>query len=299
MGQTIMKTFGIAVPTYKREEEIRKLLANIPDDVQVFVSDNGSFLTNTFQTLYPNVVIKRVIPEVPMFRNWNSAASAVQNKWMVIPADDDVYFSKSFSIIEQYLEQYTDLDMIVFGHDTIDASGNVLNSWVPQLETCMAPSGFLKFQYGVDARMPSIFVKTALFKELGGFDEGFRITAADSDFVQRAALIGNVQFVPEVVSGYRVWEGGLTHNKIASVEWMEEIDRWCDRIMAFCKEREIDLYSETIRDEIYIRNLLAGVVSAKKSNGYVAAWKHMMKCRYPHKALLRTQRRLLYRLIRP
>lgn len=294
-----MKNYGIAVPTFNRYEVLKKLLDTIPVSVSVFISDNGATLPESFQQQYPNAGVGKVFPPVLMFPNWNLAANSVQADWVAIPSDDDVYYPKSFSIIERCLEQYDDMDMIVFGHNTIDADGNVLNKWIPQLETCIAPAGFLKFKYGVDARMPSVFVKTALFKVLGGFDEGFRITAADSDFIQRAALIGNVQFVPEVVSGYRVWEGGLTHKKIASAEWMEEIDRWGARIMAFCKEREINLYTKTLRDEIYARNLLAGLASAKRSGGYSASWNHLTSCRYPYRAHLRTQLRLLLWLIRP
>ena len=294
-----MNHFSLAIPTFKRNIELQKLLASVPEFVSLNISDNGSTLPESFQNQYPNAAISKVKPAVSMFPNWNLAANLVQTNWFAIPSDDDIYYPESFLIIESYLERYPDMDMIVFGHNTIDTDGNILNSWTPQLETCIAPSGFLKFQYGVDARMPSVFIKTALFKELGGFDEGFRITAADSDFVQRAALIGNVQFVPEVVSGYRVWEGGLTHLKIATTEWMQEIDRWCERINVFCKERKIEVYSPKTKDEIYARNLLAGIVSAKKSAGFLSAWQHANKCRYPYQALFRTQLRLWYWLMRP
>lgn len=294
-----MKNYGLAVPTFKRYDELQKLLTSIHISVPVYISDNGSTLPESLQQQHSNAVVCKVFPPVLMFPNWNLAAKLVQAEWVAIPSDDDIYYQESFDIIERCLEQYYDMDMIVFGHNTIDADGHVINSWLPNLESCVAPSGFLKFKYGVDARMPSIFIKTALFKELSGFDEGFKITAADSDFIQRAALIGNVQFVPEVISGYRVWEGGLTHNKIASVEWMEEVDRWCNRISKFCKDHNISIYSKKNQDEIYARNLLAGVISAKKSRGYIAAWNHIIKCRYPFKALVRTQLSLLYRLVRP
>lgn len=294
-----MKNYGLAVPTYNRCDELHKLLQTIPATVPVAVSDNGSTLPELFQQKYKNIAITKIFPHVSMFENWNLAANSVQTEWLAIPSDDDLYYEKSFPIIEKYLAEYSNMDMIVFGHHAIDADGAVLSGWQPELESCAAPSGFLKFKYGVDARMPSVFIKTALFKKLGGFDEGFKITAADSDLIQRAALIGHVQFVPETVSGYRVWEGGLTHKKIASIEWMDEIDRWCDRIARFCDERHIGLYSHHVRDEIYARNLLAGVVTAKKDRGYVAAWAHLMTCRYPFRARPRTQLGLLYRLIKP
>lgn len=294
-----MKTYSLAVPTFNRSEVLQKLMDTVPASVSVYISDNGSTLPPSIVKKYPNAVIGKTTPPVLMFENWNLAANSVLSDWLAIPSDDDIYYKDSFLVIEKYLNKYNDMDVIIFGHNTIDSNENILNNWKPCLETCIAPSGFLRFKYGVDARMPSIFMKTALFKKLGGFDEGFRITAADSDFLQRAALVGNIQFVPEVVSGYRVWEGGLTHNKIASTEWMKEIDRWCNRISEFCEERNINMYSKKIQDEIYARNLLAGVHSAKKSNGYMAAWSHVKNCRYPFKALVRTQLSLLYRLVRP
>lgn len=289
---------GIAIPTYKREEEIKKLLASIPNHLNIVISDNGGYLPESFQKSYPNALIKKIIPVVPIFRNWNAAAFAIKNEWLVIPGDDDIYYPESFSIVESYLKKYADMDVIIFGHNTIDSAGCVITSWRPALESFIAPEGFLKFRYGIDARVPSIFIKTTLFKELGGFDEGFNMVA-DSDFIQRAALIGNVQFIPEVISGYRIWDGGLTHNKIASAEWMKEIDRWCHRISSFCKERNIHIYSKSIHDEIYARNLLGGLIGAKKSLGYIAGWAHLLRCRYPFRALVRTQIRIWYRLVKP
>lgn len=294
-----MKNYSLAVPTFERYDELQKLLDSISKSVSIYISDNGSTLPASLLQQYSNAVVSKVFPAVLMFPNWNLAANLVQTEWLAIPSDDDIYYPESFQIIERCLEQYADMDMIVFGFNTINADGQVLSSWIPQLETCIAPSGFVNFKYGVDARMPSILIKLKLFKELGGFDEGFRFTAADSEFVQRAALIGDVQFIPEVVAGYRVWEGGMTHNKISSVEWMEEIDRWCHRISSFCKERNINIYSKRINDEIYARNLVGGIIGARKSSGYMAAWAHLTRCRYPFRALVRTQLSLWYKLVKP
>ncbi|WP_413904383.1 hypothetical protein [Candidatus Skiveiella danica] len=281
-----MNNYGLAVPTYKRHNVLQKLLASIPSKVPVYISDNGSTLPESFQQQHTNAVVRKIFPAVAMFKNWNLAAKLAHEEWIAVPSDDDVYYPESFEIIERCLAKYTDMDMIVFGHNTIDANNVVLNSWVPQFATCSAPNGFLKFRYGVDARMPSIFIKKKLFDQLGGFDEGFKLTAADSDLIQRATLAGNVQFIPEVVSGYRVWEGGLTHATIASSQWMEEVDRWCNRISKFCDERGITIYSNAIRDEVYAQNLLAGIISARRTNGYKAAWRHLNKCRYPFRARL-------------
>jgi len=302
MIENYMTKIGIAVPTYNREVQLNSLLEVIPEEASVYVSDNGSHLSAVFMGRFPKVHFLAVAGEpVRMFANWNLAARMVTEEWVVIPSDDDIYFENSFRTIAEYLERYSTADVIVFGHHTVDESYQKIGEWKPQeLVECAAPNGFEYFKYGVSARMPSIFFKRNLLEELGFFDENFKITAADSDLVQRALVKGRSVFIPKVVSGYRVWLGGATHNTISTSEWMQEIDYWGKKIEKILQE--IPQYSReapSIRAELYAINLLAGVISIKKSAGYVAAWKHMKKCRYPYKALLRTQLRLLYWLIRP
>ncbi len=295
-----MCKFAIAIPTYKRANELQKLLDSLDVKCTVYVSDNGGYLPENFPRRNPNISIKKTTPEVPIFSNWNAAACMVKEEWLTIPADDDLYYPESFQIINRYISTYPEMDVIIFGHNVIDVEGKTISSWIPrELAAFNAPEGFRIFQYGVEARMPSVFVKTKLFHELGGFEEGFKLTAGDSDFVQRALLAGNVLFVPEVVSGYRVWEGGLTSSRMATNQWMNEIDSWCKRIATFCKERSIDLYSKKNHDEIYALNLLGGVMNLKKKRAYLAAWSHFWSCRYPVHASLLTQLRLFYILIKP
>lgn len=297
-----MVKIGVAVPTYNRENQLGGLLEMIPAHIPVYVSDNGSHLTAPFKKRFPSVHFKSIAGEpLPPLTNWNLAARMVTEDWVVIPSDDDIYYEDSFNTIEEYLERYNSADIVVFGHNTVDEEYQRINEWKPrELVQCAAPNGFDYFKYGVDARMPSIFFKKKLLEELGYFDESFKITAGDSDLVQRALIKGISVFVPIVVSGYRVWEQGSTHQTIGTFEWMQEIDYWGDKLEKTLQE--IPQYASQvseIRAEIYARNLLAGIASVKKSRGYIAAWKHMMRCKYPHKALLRTQRRLLYGLIRP
>lgn len=294
-----MSDYGLAVPTYNRYVELEKLLATIPQRVPVYISDNGASLPVLFEHERENTFIQKVATVVPMFPNWNLAANAVKEEWLAIPSDDDIYYPGSFEIIERCLALYADADMVVFGHNIIDENERILSSWTPKLATFSAPSGFSQFQYGVDARMPSVFIKRELFHRLNGLHEQFSITAADSDILQRVALVGKVQFVPEIISGYRVWEGGLTHKKIASQEWMNEIEYWCQRIADFATENKVDLNSKRIGDEIFARNLISGIKTLKKESGYIAAWRYFIKFRFPLAALLSTKMRLMAWVLRP
>lgn len=294
-----MSSYGLAVPTYKRDVELKKLLVTIPEQVPVYISDNGATLPISFEKERKNTFIQKVATVVPMFPNWNLAASSVKEEWLAIPSDDDIYYPGAFEIIDRCLGLYADADMIVFGHNIIDENEKILSSWTPKLAAFDAPAGFSQFQYGVDARMPSIFIKRELFHRLNGLDENFSITAADSDILQRLALVGKVQFVPEIISGYRVWEGGTTQKRIASKEWMNDIEYWCKRIAEFSLEQKIDLDMERIGDEIFARNLMSGILAMKKQNGYIAAWRYFLEFRFPRAAMSFTKIRLLALVMRP
>jgi Glycosyltransferase like family 2 len=297
-----MAKIGIAIPTYNRQDQLGNLLETIPDELSIYVSDNGAHLSDVFMEQYRTVHFEAVVGEaVCMFANWNLAARMVNEDWVVIPSDDDIYFENSFEKITKYLNRYSNVDIVVFGHQTVDRDYKKINEWKPkELVECHAPKGFEYFKYDVSARMPSIFFKRSLLVELGYFDEIFKITAADSDLVQRALIKGQSVFIPEVVSGYRVWSGGATNNTISSMQWMHDIAYWGKKIEKILEG--IPQYSKeasSIRAELYARNLLAGVASAKRSGGYSAAWSHLTSCRYPYRARLRTQLRLLFWLLRP
>lgn len=297
-----MKNLGIAIPTYNRQDQLDTLLNAIPKEHSIYVSDNGAHLSTEFMAKFSTVHFKSVAGEaVRMFANWNLAARMVSEDWVVVPSDDDIYFENSFGIITEYLTRYSTADVVVFGHQTVDENYQKISEWKPQeLVECAAPTGFEYFKFDVSARMPSIFFKRSLLEELGYFDENFKITAADSDLVQRALIKGRSVFIPEVASGYRVWLGGATHKTISSLEWMREIDYWGKKIEKILQD--VPRYSteaSSIRAELYARNLLAGVAAAKRSGGYAAAWNHLRRCSYPIRANFLTQLRLLSWLIRP
>ncbi len=285
---------GVAIPTYKREEMLAGLLKTIPKNVLVYISDNGGSLGEKIQEDNPNVILKKIVPEVSMFENWNSAASMVEDEWLVVTSDDDIYYPSQFQVIWSALDKYSDMDMLIFGHNIIDADGNVLQSWAPEIGTFRPPEGFVKYKYGINARMPSIIFKNSFFKYLNGFKECFKLTASDSDLIQRGLMVGKVQLIPEIISGYRLWNGGLTLNRISSQEWMTEIDIWCEQMLQFSKEEKVNVYSRKIQDEIYASNLIAGIISARKYSGLKLAWQHFKRCRYPYRARVVTQLRIFY-----
>lgn len=289
---------GIAIPTYKREELLGRLLNSIPDGPSIIVCDNGGHLSGSFKKKYTKVRFI-VETEASSARNWNRAASALDTEWIVMPGDDDLYYKNSFCDVAEELQRYPTSMIALFGHYTIDYQDNIISKWQPSNSIAEAPFGFDKIKYGVEARPPSIFFRSELYKQLGGFNENFNVTAADCHFYQRASLIGATLYSNKIVSGYRVWDSSATNLMITSHDWMVDIDYWTRDIQKFAQKHTKYNYKDALRDEVFLRNMLSGIVAFKLRNRYTDAWRHLLEHRYPYRASLATQIKLLAHLMLP
>ena len=295
----INNDIGVCIPTYNRPKELHRLLMSISQNFKVYVSDNGSMLTDSFKAQHSNVYIKGLQgPPISMFANWNSAAKLATTAWIAIPSDDDIYYQNSFNIIKSGIETYKDADIIIFGHHVVDDHYKVLSSWKPVYENHIAPDGFFSSRYGVDARMPSIFFKRRLLEKLEFFDEDLILTGSDSDLIQRALLEGQAVFIPEIVAGYRVWRGGATHKTIATDAWMSDIETWTVKLEKRLKQiPKYEKLARKIRSEIYARNLLAGINHLRYQKLTKNCFQHLIHHSYPIHAKFITQLKIFYAVL--
>lgn len=284
---------GVAIPTYRREALLGKMLNSIPERIAIGVSDNGDTLTDRFKHEHSCVVFDAANPIVPVYANWNKAVRLLTTEWVVVPSDDDLYLEGAFDIVESSIARHPDAEVLVFGHNNIDGDERILGSWLPDLRYCLAPSGFHLFRYGVAARMPCVFIRRRLFDRLGGFNEDMKLTACDSELVQRATLLGNTLYVPEIIASYRMWEGGLTAQRTATAEWMHEVDQWCANMRDFDVEHRCGAWRPKFGDDIVLQNLIAGVRNVRRQSGRFAAWRYFVGARWPLRARAATYARLL------
>jgi len=290
---------GIAIPSYKRPELLARLLDSIDADLPIAVSDNGAHLDAAFKARYPGVrfVVQQQV--VSPAGNWNRAARAVDAEWIVMPGDDDLYYPHSFALIERAIRAHPSASIMFFGHHIIDEHDRVIESWQPAERVLPAPAGFESVRLGVPARPPGIVLRKSIFERLGGFSEDFKVTASDNDFYQRATLVGETVFLPDIVCGYRVWSSGSTAQAIASRDWLDDVDLWCRRVQAFAGTDSAYRYPDSLRDEVYLANLRAGVRAAKLGRGWGAGWSHLARARYPWRAPAISQLKLLAQLMLP
>lgn len=295
-----MKKITIAIPTYKRENLLRKLTESIPSNISLSISDNGCSLPESFITSYKNATIVKQEHVLDIFANWNAAIASVNFcDYIAIPSDDDLYSLDSFDLIQDAINNHDNIDIFIFGNNFINENDEVIGHYCPKKhEILEAPYGLSHFLYGVNVRMPSVFFKKSFLDKIGYFDEkSFTLTAADSELVQRALLLGKVAFVPKIVASYRVWSGSLTDQRIATKHWMSEIDVWTDKIVKLANTTLATSHNifnwQRYKDEIYARNLLGGLSNLYKSKQYDKVSTHYHQMRHPKNALLITKLRIL------
>lgn len=294
-----MELFQVCIPTYNRVDLVRKLINSIPGYVNIFLSDNGGSISNSQEVMPCNVTIFEKKPAVDVFTNWRLAAGFSSAEWFFLPSDDDIYCSNMYEEVCTVLEKNPEVGMVVFGCNFIDQNGEIIGSWTPPING-IKPSheAFDFFSYGVNARMPSILINRDIYNQIGGISEDFKLTAGDSELVQHLAIHAPVLFIPKIISSYRVWDGGLTHQKIASEEWRDEIDLWMQKLDASLKKAiwgNNKLWRRHIQDDIRLQNANAGL---SKIVGLKNGVKFLFLKNYPFFARPKTHAYCLIQLVK-
>ncbi|NIJ51571.1 glycosyltransferase family A protein [Dyadobacter arcticus] len=277
------------------------MLKTIPDNIDVVISDNGNSCSAEFKEEFKNRKFIGTNHVIAPLENWNNAASNLDTEWICVACDDDIFFENAFREFHVYEDKYPDAEMIIFGHKNIDEEGKEINSWkVDTLKVLDAPKGYDIFKYGVNARIIGVVFKKDLYNRIGKFDETFKVTASDSDFIQLALLNCKSVFVPETTVGYRVWKKSATEQTIATKEWMEEVFYWQSKVAA--ELRKTNYSNQDIRkntNEVIGLNLIGGLSSLKKQNkGIFVSLKYLLQFKYPVYATVKTQLRIMTCLLK-
>jgi hypothetical protein len=295
-----MNKIDVCIPTYNREDLVSQLISSIPEYWSVNISDNGNFFRNSGKCKFPNVILEGSDSILDVFSNWRRAGEMGNAEWFLFPSDDDLYYDNVEREITKALVSSPSVGMVVFGHDEIDADSNIIRTWMPNHTGVLSPQkAFEVFSKGVPARMPSILFNREAYKSCGGVNPVFRLTAGDSELIQRMAIRFPVKFAPSVISGYRVWEGGLTHKKIATAQWQDEIDLWMKLLADNLASAHWNTGRITIRkiqDEIRLQNLLAGMANIKSKFDKL---KFLRQKPYPAFATLHSHLRVIRQLSLP
>ncbi|MBT2562750.1 glycosyltransferase [Pedobacter sp. ISL-64] len=300
----MLEEVTFAIPTYNRNEYLKKLLDSIPTflNATFVISDNGDYvLEETLQKHKSKTTVVSSKEVIGMYENWNKVINLVQTKWFFIPSDDDLYFEDGLIAVKEAIEKHPNGDIFIFGHHVIDENDKFLSKWMPtREEELLAPKGFELFKYGVNARFPSILFRTEHVRNMGGIDSSYSFTAGDSLLIQKCLINGNAVFVDKILGAYRTWPNNYTNQLIASKEWLQKIDRWQDEISIEIDKSNIkNLNLKRMKDEVYAQNLLNGIqVMRKNQKGFTSILKFIFSNRFPWKANLKTKLQILKLILR-
>ena len=291
---------AVAVPTYNRYQLLCELISSIPDEWSICISDNDSSLISASSVFKRNVKISHAEYLFSMFENWNRALSLVDSDCthVFITSDDDLYLPQAQVIVENSLKKFPDIDVFVFGCDLIDENNKKRKGYKPNaLHVFEKGEGFNCFVSGVDARMPGILLRRVFLDNIGHFDTQFKITAADSELIQRALIMGTAVFVPESIALYRTWAGSATNSTQASDPWMKEIQLWTTKIADLLKKSGDEhisnkKYLQKYGDEIFARNILSALGNLISKEQYNDAHLFLSKYPIPRQASLITSLRI-------
>lgn len=295
---------AVAIPAYNRKELLASLLSTIPYSWQVFVSDNDSSLLPLAHPFPKNVIASHCSELIGQYANWNRALAMVYSNCthVLIPSDDDLFLPEAGDIVEKAVQKHQESDIFIFGCDLTDESNNRRPGFKPsRYQVYDKGGGFAEFIYGVDARMPGVLFSLSFLRRIGLFDERFKVTAGDSELIQRSLLLGKSVFIPETIGLYRVWAGAITQSMQASEAWLSEVALWTSKIAALListgQSKRLGIKTTRYQDEVYARNMLAGLNSLCQRKEYSKARLFYLEHPIPRYAFYRTRARIASRRV--
>ena len=141
--------------------------------------------------------------------------------------DDDVLCADGTALAWQRLEQDPGAEVVYGKVSLMDAKG-ACQGWLPVAHRPGDLGGLLAWGI-VPLAQPGTWLRPALMKRLGGFDESFRL-AGDLDCFSRAVAGGaRFDFVPAEVARFRLHPGQLSkHEQAGEDEKARALTRWAD-----------------------------------------------------------------------
>lgn len=222
---------SISIVTYNSEMHIGKLLDSIIQQVHgikyhIYVVDNGS----TDRTA--EIVSQRINPCITWIQSdrnrgfgggHNLVLSHIQTKYHVCVNPDIVIESDIVADMTHYMDEHNEIGILTPRILNSDGSEQVLPKRNPKLIYLIARRVNLAFlqKYRHEYEMADknanekfdiefcsgcfMFMRTALFKRLGGFDERFFMYFEDADITRRIRQTARAEYNPDF-SVYHCWE---------------------------------------------------------------------------------------------
>jgi len=219
----------VVVPTYQGANFVRQtldsVLAQTFKDFELVVCDDGS----TDETLailgsYGDRLrlVKQKNRGVAAARN--RAAQSARGEFLAFLDHDDLWEPEMLATLVPILRADDSLGLVYSDALVIDKTGAVRGRRGQYL-TYHQGDVFDALLRGNFIPVETTLMRTALYRELGGCDEGLRYLE-DYDLCLRVARRARIGFHPGPLARYRVHDRNLSHDREPmSIEWMAVLER--------------------------------------------------------------------------
>lgn len=224
------------IVTHNNMRTIKKTLDSLLEftvaDFELYIIDNSS-------TDGTPEFIEQNYPELELIRNTGNAGfgaghnlirDRLDSKYHVVINPDIILHDDAISALADYLEEHEDVGMLAPKICFPDGRAQILGKRDPKLKYLIAsrlrneekPSKLLREYAMLDADYSKPFdienvsgcffmIRTELFKEIGGFDEGYFLYFEDSDITRMVRQRSRAVFCPQIVV-YHEWERASKRN---------------------------------------------------------------------------------------
>lgn len=214
------------------KKTLDSLLEFTAADFELYIVDNSS-------TDGTPEFIEQNYPELELIRNTGNAGfgaghnlirDRLDSEYHVVINPDIILHDDAISALADYLEEHEDVGMLAPRICYPDGRTQILGKRDPKLKYLIAsrlrndenPGKLLREYAMLDADYSKPFeienasgcffmIRTELFKQIGGFDEGYFLYFEDSDITRTVRQKSRVVFCPQIVV-YHEWERASKRN---------------------------------------------------------------------------------------
>jgi glycosyltransferase involved in cell wall biosynthesis len=213
----------VVVPTFNRANLLDQMLESLSRQSarpRIIVCDDASTdETREVCGRFPHVEYCRNERRLGLFANWNRGIQLVDTEFAAIYHDDDMYDSSIVAAEASFLSRHPSVAMVHTACTFIDDEDRTSEPHVLGWPAVMPGTEFRRLLAGrflCPVAAPSVMVRTASIRSVGGFDERLAVSGDLAAWIEIAAT-GAIGYIPRPLVAIR--RRGRHANPHADFSW--------------------------------------------------------------------------------
>jgi glycosyltransferase involved in cell wall biosynthesis len=212
----------IVTPVYNQGDYLPETIASVMNqtykNIEYIVIDDGS-TDNTVD------VMKKLPLGIQSYRQENMGQALTLNKgwgiangeYLTYLSGDDVLYPDAIEKLVRYLSSKPSVACVFPDSDLIDPRSNLLKRSVCR------PFDWIDVAVNQELYIgPGAIFRKKHFEQIGGWKPYLRL-APDREFYLRLSAVGSIDFLPDVLAGYRMHPQSISYAEVSEVTSMEYV----------------------------------------------------------------------------